>query len=61
MNPFLIFHRFGDSVAVPPAFADGAKDELLIDVRDINRRVTQAENNRRAAILLAVIEGEEFP
>jgi hypothetical protein len=50
----------GDQLVIPPAVVDGAKDELVIDVRDINRRVTQAENNRRAALLMAV-DGEEFP
>jgi hypothetical protein len=56
----LLLMTLGDQLVIPPAVVDGAKDELVIDVRDINRRVTQAENNRRAALLMAV-DGEEFP
>jgi hypothetical protein len=50
----------GDQTVIPPAVVDGAKDELVIDVRDLQHRAVVAENNRRAALLMAV-DGEEFP
>ena len=43
------------------AAVDGGKDELFIDVNDLKRRVLVAENNRRAALLVAIAEAEDLP
>jgi hypothetical protein len=63
VNPFLVFHRFGDSAFVPPSTTGSSgkrrPEYPTVDLGELSRKAMTAENNARAALLLAIVEADD--
>ena len=56
-------HFWGEGASTPDPVVPGSAGmfDIHVDMSEVRRKVQQVENNRRVALLVALIEGDDWP